>query len=437
MKVRKRIMCIAAAVLILFGCIGGPVSFKAADSDSALSLFFQNRESMIADSSVLDGIELPDEALNSTYWAVFKSPSGLITVYYSDDVVPIFLDIKSSVENSFYLNMQWNIGVHKQYYSNSSWNTTDDTTTINGYTFGVISSDDVFSDDYIDYVASNYGLDYGIYKFFGYEEFYSSELGYLNNIDIRLLKLTDSSGNVDVYSGLYRILFDSLSTTGVDLTQGNYFVRVYGQCAIYDKDWDLVSPDMPLIFIGDADIGLDPTRVEYYKQAFFDAVTEGTGQDVIDAIYTAWNINFNGYLRRDTVYLQICKINDDASIEYGGFTKLAVQSVDYATLEDTYVISTVTPDLDQDDSGYSGEVVEEQIGHGTSYDDGNLDIEENGGVTDSGEDFVNSVNTLLNMIGAFPNIIGTLFSFLPPWCLQIAGIAFAVLVIVFFIKLAT
>ena len=262
---------------------------------------------------------------------------------------------------------------------------------------------------------------------------YDSNLGYLKNISIRRLRLMDANGNADVTKDMHRILFDAVSSTGHDVTQDGYSVRVYGQFNVLDKDFNSVTSDMPLIHF--ADYELDSGKIDFLHTDFFNSVTSGTGEDVVNDVMSGWNMSVLGYLRRDTIYLQIVRTLDDGSVTYGGLVKLSVTSVDYATLEDSYNINTVTPDLDVDDSGYSGSS-DEQLGLGTTYDDGNLDVELNGGVDDPTDDFVNSVIVLLNSVQAFPQIISSLFSFLPPWCLTLCSVAFGALIIIFFIKLA-
>lgn len=158
-------------------------------------------------------------------------------------------------------------------------------------------------------------------------------------------------------------------------------------------------------------------------------------------IYPLEERNFSSrtYVGKISVFVRPVKI-ENGQIKYGAWTKCYAR-FNGANSESGYEDGGYDSDEDSDNDSsdsYADEEDYDDDGHaGVGYDDDSADdsadSHDNGG--SGGSASFDSVKDLLNKIGNVPAFIGTLFSFLPSWCLNLVGAAFAMFVVLMIVKI--
>lgn len=265
-------------------------------------------------------------------------------------------------------------------------------------------------------VESSVPIMYGDYELFAKTaESYNPEIGYLQNVNIRTAFLTDKDGNVDYNSFRRKVNYDMLTTSGIDLSQGDYCVRVYGQMAYYKTLDDVVYDDeFPLVYFGSYDVG--DGSFSYMSQELYDLVTISSSDP-----YTAWDIFSKKIVRSDYTYLQIY---NKSTGECGGYLKIAL--LPSSGTKQT----TLDYDFNVDNGGFIDKDVVVSAGSGTNYDDAEMNANKNYDNVINGnyDGFESAINSFTSTLGVVPIAIGSVFSFLPAWCHDYIGLCFALLV---------
>lgn len=253
---------------------------------------------------------------------------------------------------------------------------------------------------------------------------YNSSLGYLQNVAVKYLTI---QGDISRVKSKYKFTFDTKSTSGIDLTSGDYSIKVYEQMSIYKFAY-LQDFDTPKVLIGEYDAG--GGSFDFNISEALEKTDAGTGD--VDG-YNMFTIALNGYQRSDTYWLQIY---NKSTGEYGGFVK--VSSLPGTTppifSAETVVASgdDITGSGDRDNDGYVDSIVNGSTGNGTNYDDAELNADNNASNSNSGSDFLSEINDMVSMVSAVPQLFGSLFSFLPDWCINLlgAGVGFSVVLLI-------
>lgn len=451
-KVKKSVFCVAAAFLILFsGVFGYGVEEVRAEDTGGIASFFNERGWDIPSYINYDykhvvmydpyhsrydvfGFSDNDSYLlfdtfftNSTAWGGNVYGYEIVPKTGSDgafDSYYLFYVSEDGVSDS---TLKWDYH-NRSFHANSSC-------TSGKYSEEQLSYANTDLDTLIPYcdvtlycgveATDNYGWPSEI-KFIP-DPVYNPELGYLQNLIEKTVYLRDSEGNID-YSTSQRIVgFDSLSTSGLDLSTGEYSIRVYEQGCYYGHDVTTVyKNDYPLIYIGE--YAIENNSITYDPWEARDKTTTETEGWLSD-----WDLYWGQYERRDNMYYQIVKTNEDGSIEYGGYVKVA-----RLTDNDDGISSTVTPELEPDTGGYSDDTVDSGVGSGTNYDDAEMnaddDLENNINSSDVSGDIAKDIQSLIAYIGAVPQLLGALLSFLPKEYQTLIYVAFALMLGVIVIK---
>lgn len=241
---------------------------------------------------------------------------------------------------------------------------------------------------------------------------YNGSLGYLTNVTSKKMII---DGDKQGTQTKYKFSFDTTSSSGVDLTSGDYVIKLYEQTAIYKGGiWQPFS--CPRVPIGDFDASkgnLDFNIADAMTKT--DTVTgDIEGYDFL-------SIALNNYVRADSYWLQIY---NKTTGEYGGF----VEMKNNPNLQGQFTVSTHHGNENDmsysdglDNGGYVGDTVDTNIGIGTDYENAELDADR-GDLGDSGE-LIDQLDDIVSTVTTVPEIFRRLFSFLPDWCLNFFGIS--------------
>lgn len=251
---------------------------------------------------------------------------------------------------------------------------------------------------------------------------YNKEIGYLQNLKHKRRALTDNSGTTNMSSMKNIFTFDTVTTTGINMSEGDYVVRVYGQMAFHKNGThEIVNEDFPIVEFDEFDASNG--YLEYTLQSIFDVVSESA-----ESPYNVFDNAIKQIIRCDNVYLQIV---DRSTGEYGGYTKLYTKKVGDA---EEIVATTVTPELEIDDGGYIDIDPPSSTGQGTTWDDAELNDKPTGTSNTDFADFESSLNSLVSGLASVPKAFGVMFSFLPSWCLNLLAISVGALPMILLFK---
>lgn len=252
-------------------------------------------------------------------------------------------------------------------------------------------------------------------------EKYNATLGYLQNVNVKQLMI---NGDTNRTQTKYKFTFDTTSTTGIDLTSGEYNVRVYEQTTIY-KDGLWQPFDTPRVLIGE--YPANSGSLEFNIAEAMSKCDAATGD--IEG-YDMLSIALNNFIRADIYWLEIY---NPTTGEHGGFVKLERDP-------DNGLITSTTVKGDdgytEDMNGYIDDFVDTNIGEGTNFDDAELNADKSDAELDGFDEFAESLNDMTATVSAIPKIIGSLFSFLPPWCLWLCGASFGFTLLLIVLKTA-
>lgn len=247
-------------------------------------------------------------------------------------------------------------------------------------------------------------------------EVYAQDVGYLKNIKKKVLFKYGENYTVDSESAIHRISFDNTSTTGIDITDGNWVVRVFEQMAVYKRSEPTVNcfPNLPKVLIGE--FPAENLTFDYNVQDALTLTTEETGE--VDG-YNAITTVMNGYVRSDNMFYQLY---NKLTGKYGGYVLIKGDGTESNISNGTG--TTVTPEGDVDDGGYIETPVGGGTGIGSNYDDAEHDANESvsdGTLGDAMNVLEGALNEFTSSVKIVPKVVAECFSFLPDWCLKMFG----------------
>ena len=258
-----------------------------------------------------------------------------------------------------------------------------------------------------------------------------SDLGYLDDVFVKYLFKYGENYSVGTEEDINRICFSQYSTTGVDLLSGSYTIRLYEKFSVYkrsDPDVD-IYPDLPLVLIGEyspKDLFIDYNSIDAMART-----SSVTGD--VDG-FNSWNIVIKQLIRNDNIYLQIVHKTTSGDI-CGGY--LCFNGTAKDDEDSLSTMTTLNPDLtvDTSDGGFVDKNYETTQGVGVDYEEAEHNADKHyQEVQNGGGGVSSSINDIVSQVGNMPQVIGKLFSFLPPWCLAFVGIAIGLWVTLMIIK---
>lgn len=272
---------------------------------------------------------------------------------------------------------------------------------------------------------------------------YDADLGYLKNIEFKLLNVYTSLG----YETYLKFNWNTVTTTGIDLTDPDvdvqFMIKVQGTGTyLTGTVFNTSTESSGYLLVSD-----------YSDNAYSLVLSDSGSMDGgADDIYTE--------LRRAVMKQQplICKTFDilsnvyfrpityDDGWKYGGWSKVAVKydawnngnyDYEYTVTDGITDDGTIPKDnLYGDDDGLSPD--NSYSGSGTAGSGNTLDEADNNTTTNPGDssgDLVSNVKSMLSMITEIPAILGSLFSFLPGWCLTLLAVGVGLIMVLIVYKL--
>lgn len=351
-----------------------------------------------------------------TYYNLYTTgfgSGGKLYVKYLDGTV----DWKATTPSSWGLGVNYSIGSSYYIYDNGSTSYSLN----NSRNLKLVTSNEPIYFDNGDIFLSANSFESPSYNY---------NLGYLQNVYEYKSYLEVPLGEVvnDKFSA--RWYFDNLTTTGIDLSSGNYTIRYYQERWLvsgYDLEDDVVeksdryligeySANQRYIETNSEDIDLRLESLGYEEPGFFDLL---------------WHKFVNTHH-----YFQVV---DNDSGEVGGYLHIYYTD-ETGTFGAEYIGETVDENGDFDENGYKQVVNDESI-TSDSYEEG-FDTLESGSNTDFGDiDGVNEFSSILtnyaNGVANFGNALGVFLSAFPSWLLISVGIGVCLIVFCIVFKVLT
>lgn len=458
-KLKNRIGAFVCALVVAVSCLGASVPYYAyTDEDTA---FLMVQEYLISEPYIDLGFEVlkaqylsdyPYYVIFNGYYNIEDSSQGFSETFIVFTEEPLLVETyNGSWSNNFGTKyttrclrlVEPTCGV---VYANSQkigGNITVELTIKNEWIDTSYKRICAYKDEslkylYTSFCESNYDLvhkDSGDVFFYGNalnnnSSNYNYNLGYLQNVYEYKSYLEVPLGEVvnDKFSA--RWYFDNLTTTGIDLSSGNYTIRYYQERWLvsgYDLEDDVVeksdryligeySANQRYIETNSEDIDLRLESLGYEEPGFFDLL---------------WHKFVNTHH-----YFQVV---DNDSGEVGGYLHIYYTD-ETGTFGAEYIGETVDENGDFDENGYKQVVNDESI-TSDSYEEG-FDTLESGSNTDFGDiDGVNEFSSILtnyaNGVANFGNALGVFLSAFPSWLLISVGIGVCLIVFCIVFKVLT
>lgn len=424
-QIIKRIGAFLCALVVSLSCIGS-MPFYAADTSGEVLFDAYKDRYTYEHNSEIDLSKLPTDDTYCHY---------VIVKYVNSDTYYCFVSNKTSFKldvssDSISKKAIWKyfFSGYVGYSSKDLVNWTRSSSSSTGFYWAYIykdSGDDAINGQYMQYVASDIPIYAGSLQieFNTKVETYVSSLGYLQNLVTRTTWLTDSKGNADYNTTRTSVAFDLTTTTGIDLTSGDYVVRMYGQRAYFKNNFNdgfkdsysgdiLFDDDFPLVYFGEFDASSG--KFVYDDDDLYSLI------DVVDTEkYSGWDLFVNQIHQGCIRYYQVYNTKTG---EYGGYVRVINEGKDIQT--------TVRDDLSVDNDGFVDKDLNHSIGSGTTYEDAELNADKYQENIGDGNfsSLEGAVNSFTSTLGVVPRAIGSVFSFLPTWCHDYIGLCFGLLV---------
>jgi len=257
------------------------------------------------------------------------------------------------------------------------------------------------------------------------EDIFDSTLGYLQNVKRTSTYVRGALYNYDEDSLTYHFYHDLESTTGVDLSSGNYVIRHYVANATvkgYEEEDILEMSKKVLGGEYDASQGYFSYLDKEYDEKLIDSGFEYPG--FFDTLFGQFVLQHH--------YLQIVDLDTN---EVGGYLHLYPkdETGDFGV---ELVYEGLDNNFEVDDTLESG-VVKESEGSGLTHDEAleNAEEKEKNSIDLSGVDELTGVlKSYASQIGNVTNGLGALLSALPPFMFIGLGIGVCLLVLVIIVN---
>ena len=242
-------------------------------------------------------------------------------------------------------------------------------------------------------------------------ETYNSSLGYLQDIKRQFIYLEDDAFDLVEDTAACKFTFANTTTTGLDITDGNWSIRHYMQIEVKNakKEYETVEV-YDKVYLNEYPAA--DGKIIYQQKDTIQRLHEESSFDGL----SWWESNFLGYITYYNDYFQLVRTNEDGSVEYGGYVKV---------WQDEYNINhsiTLDENENPDDSGYNDNIVSGSHGSGSTYEEAEKDADENAAnASNDSDDMLDSLNDIVSTVMAVPQIFAKMFSFLPDWCLNLFG----------------
>lgn len=435
-KLIHRIGALLCALVVVVSSVGVSGVYYGASDGSLLygSLFYDAREDMVCDNvvvtfpSAIDNYEYYILVSNGNYQYLYLSdaPFELVCTYYaySSTCDRAMLSLKEKEAGTFVrydssncvdwsLKTEWKSFMFAEYmdYNNSI----SDTLGVNEYFVSCNHDIALFGTNYVFFNKN------GV---FGGDS-YNADLGYLQNVSRKSTYLRDALYNYDDDSLTYHWYHDLQSTSGIDLTSGEYKIRHFISNATvkgYEKEDIVEMSEKYLMAEYDASQGY----FSYLQKDYLEKIEE------LGYVEPSWiDIYLKGYFTLQHHYFQIVNTSTN---EIGGYLHFYPKDatgesfgveMEYEGLDDNFEVDEDGPSGYIDTSTGSGETLEDAL---ENADQPKLD--DLGGI----DPLIDSLEGYATQIGGVTSGIGALLGSLPPWVLGLLGLSVGMLFVVIVVK---
>ena len=291
----------------------------------------------------------------------------------------------------------------------------------------------------IDLDAGHYSPDSKQYK----------EIGSLKNVRVDTVQdinsIVDVEGNSDLANVKQDkvIVYDSTSSTGVDLSKGGFKVQLYGSFAYQSRDGDIIHEDKGTkTFIKSWN-----AENNIRKSGKYTYIDWSNANKIVDAGKSAnaskpsktelWTKLNHMYQFEPIWYLRIVSQDN----KYGPWVRVE------RTSDGKYKVDSVDDNdvsVRDDDGGYNKpDSSSEVVSGGDGLDDAKdkvskaeekQDEDDKNAIASGNNSTFDKLEQFVKGIGDVPKIVADIFSFLPSWCLEVVAIGFALLMILIVVK---
>lgn len=308
------------------------------------------------------------------------------------------------------------------------------------------SSADSLVDDFLNkYANGEIGDNVG----FQAKEKAYSEIGSLKNVRVDTVQdinsIVDVEGNSDLADVKQDkvIVYDSSSSTGIDLSKGGYKVQLYGSFAYQSRDGDIIHEDKGTkTFIKDWN-----AENNIRKSGKYTYIDWTNANKIVDAGKSKnaskptkaelWTKLNHMYQFEPIWYLRIVSIDN----KYGPWVRVE------RTSGGKYTVDSVDDNdkpVRDDEGGYKKpDTNSEVVSGGDGLEDAKdkvpkaeekQDEADKDEITSGNNSTFDKLEQFISGIGDVPKIIADIFSFLPSWCLEVVAIGFALLIVLIVVK---
>ena len=291
----------------------------------------------------------------------------------------------------------------------------------------------------IDLDAGHYSPDSKQYK----------EIGSLKNVRVDTVQdinsIVDVEGNSDLANVKQDkvIVYDSTSSTGVDLSKGGFKVQLYGSFAYQSRDGDIIHEDKGTkTFIKSWN-----AENNIRKSGKYTYIDWSNANKIVDAgksanaskpsITELWTKLNHMYQFEPIWYLRIVSKDN----KYGPWVRVE------RTSGGKYKVDSVDDNdvsVRDDDGGYNKpDSSSEVVSGGDGLDDAKdkvskaeekQDEDDKNAIASGNNSTFDKLEEFTKGIGDVPKMIADIFSFLPSWCLEVVAIGFALLIVLIVVK---
>ena len=275
------------------------------------------------------------------------------------------------------------------------------------------------------------------------------EIGSLKNVRVDTVQdinsIVDVEGNSDLADVKQDkvIVYDSTSSTGIDLSKGGYKVQLYGSFAYQSRDGDIIHEDKGTkTFIKDWN-----AENNIRKSGKYTYIDWPGANKIVDAGKSKnatkpskaelWTKLNHMYQFEPIWYLRIVSSDN----KYGPWVRVE------RTSGGKYKVDSVDDNdnpVRDDDGGYKKpDSNSEVVSGGDGLDDAKdkvpkaeekQDEDDKDEITSGNNSTFDKLEQFTQGIGDVPKMIADIFSFLPSWCLEVVAIGFALLMILIVVK---
>ena len=266
---------------------------------------------------------------------------------------------------------------------------------------------------------------------------YDESIGHLKNVKLQKHHVRQSNGGAQHTVPVFQLYWDNKTSKDVDLTSSDMDIQYKIEMFSSVDGKSTYASDSIGLFYGSNNnhcaTGL--TKKENDNKNLWISSSCQDFSDLYDSV-TRDIPKYSKCIIHHYYWVRPCK-KVDGQIKYGTWSRVHITNEESWT-DDNYDYDSdySENDTEADSNDYTPDSTDSNSGQSGSGDDCNESEDDANSKKGSNSSVTfDSVKDLLTQIGNVPLFIGTLFSFLPSWCLNLVGAAFAMFVILMIVKI--